>query len=181
MAEFLDIINEHDEVIDVVERSEASRRGLGYRIIFVLFYTPMGDVILQRRHHLKSAGGMFTTTASGHVQSGEGYDETAVKETKEETGVDLEPEQLVDLGKRSYQAQRGMRWAGVYLYEYTGKIEDLVIEQDEGDGFVAVPLDELKLAVEQEREEYSLFTFSEFTEQLITEVERRTTSTSPRD
>ncbi|MBI3889059.1 NUDIX domain-containing protein [Candidatus Saccharibacteria bacterium] len=181
MAEFLDIVNENDEVIDVMERSEASKRGLGYRIIFVLFYTPMGDVILQRRHPLKSAGGMFTTTASGHVESGKSYEETAIKETKEETGVDLEPTQLVDLGKRSYHAQRGMRWAGVYLHEYAGSIEDLTVEENEGDGFVAVPLDELKLAVEQKQKEYTLFAITEFAEQLLSEVERRITPATRHD
>lgn len=176
MPEMLDIVNEYDEVIGVAERSEASLRGLGYRIIYVLFYTAAGEVIFQRRHPSKSFGGMLTTTVSGHVESGDTYDSTAVKETMEETGVHLSIDQLEFLDKRSYQAQRGMRWAAVYLHKFDGTIDELMIEENEGDGFVLVPIEELKRAAAEEHPDYALFMKSEFGRQLINEVAKRTTT-----
>ena len=170
----LDIVNEHDEVIDVVERSEASLRGLGYRIIYVLFYTSAGKVVLQRRHPLKTFGGMLTTTVSGHVESGDTYDETAIKETREETGIELEIDQLEFLGKRSYQAQKGMRWVAVYLHKFDGNIDELTIEENEGDGFVLASIDELRRAATHESPEYKLFVASEFGQRLLDEVAKRT-------
>lgn len=173
MSEMLDIVNEHDEVIGTLERSEVSKRGLGCRIVAVLFYRPNGEVILQRRHHTKSMPGKLTTTVSGHVESGKTYDETAVKETKEETGVRLEIDQFTNLGALYYDSTNGMRWAGIYLHEYHGDLERLVVEENEGAGFVSVPLDTLERAVTEEPSEYTPLVTSGFGKLLLSEVSKR--------
>lgn len=147
MAELLDIVDEQDRIIGQMERAEVHRRGLTCRNVQVFFVTPAGEVILQKRSLAKkSYPGRLTSTASGHVTSGESHLEAAVKETLEETGVRLVATDLHHLGtvhlrdiERPDYISDSMR--GVFTYLFTGDVADLQIEDGEGAGFVAMPFD----------------------------------------
>lgn len=150
MAELLDIVDMQDQVIGQLEREEVHRRGLTCRIVHICFVTPTGDVILQKRSMTKASyPGRLTTTASGHVTSGESYQEAAVKETLEETGIQLTIDDLQYLGtihlrhvERPDYISDAMR--SIFAYRFTGDITDLKVEDGEGAGFVAMPINMLR-------------------------------------
>lgn len=99
MAELLDIVNEKDEVIGQVERDDASGVKHIYRTVFIGFYTSDKRIILQLRSQVKIYNpGKLTTTVSGHVESGYSYDEAAIKEGFEETGVVIDLSKLEKVG-----------------------------------------------------------------------------------
>jgi len=99
MSELLDVVNERDEVTGQAERDEVHRLGLVCRLVYLCFYTSSGDVILQKRSVTKKNDpGKLTAAASGHVAAGQSYLEAAVRETFEETGIQIQPNQLVNLG-----------------------------------------------------------------------------------
>jgi isopentenyldiphosphate isomerase len=88
--EIFDIVNERDEVIGQAPRKEVHATGLWHRAVHVLVFNARGEVFLQKRSMLKdTAKGKWDSSASGHLDSGEDYDACAVREVREELGLDL--------------------------------------------------------------------------------------------
>lgn len=89
--EFFDLVDERDRVIGRATRRAVHARGLRHRAIHVLIFDPQGRVYLQKRSMAKDvAPGVWDSSCSGHVDSGETYDEAAVRELREELGIILE-------------------------------------------------------------------------------------------
>jgi len=98
--EMFDVVNERDEVIDRRPRSEVHRLGLLHRAVHVLVFNARGEVFLQKRSWTKdTCPGLWDSSSSGHVDSGEEYDACAVRELREEIGlvVAQTPERLFKL------------------------------------------------------------------------------------
>ena len=98
--EIFDVVNERDEVIGRQPRSEVHRRGLMHRAVHVLVSNAAGLVFLQKRSMKKDRQpGLWDSSASGHVDSGEDYDACAVRELREEIGLELKevPKRLFKL------------------------------------------------------------------------------------
>jgi isopentenyldiphosphate isomerase len=98
--EIFDVVNERDEVIGRQPRAEVHRRGLMHRAVHVLVFNAAGQVFLQKRSMQKDRQpGVWDSSASGHVDSGEDYDACAVRELREEIGLQLAaaPTQLFKL------------------------------------------------------------------------------------
>jgi len=88
--EVFDIVNERDEVVGQASRAEVHRRGLMHRAVHVLVFNAAGQVFLQKRSLTKDRQpGLWDSSASGHVDAGEGYDACAVRELREEIGLEL--------------------------------------------------------------------------------------------
>ena len=98
--EIFDVVNERDEVIGRNRRSEVHRLGLMHRAVHVLVFNSRGELFLQKRSMKKDRQpGLWDSSASGHVDSGEEYDACAVREVREELGVSLSapPQRLFKL------------------------------------------------------------------------------------
>jgi isopentenyl-diphosphate delta-isomerase type 1 len=88
--EIFDIVNERDEVIGHKPRSEVHAQGLLHRAVHVLVFNSRGEIFLQKRAMKKDRQpGVWDSSCSGHVDSGEDYDETALRELGEELGLRL--------------------------------------------------------------------------------------------
>ena len=86
--EIFDVVNDRDEVIDRLPRREVHRLGLKHRAVHVLVFNSRGEVFLQKRSLKKdTAAGLWDSSASGHLDSGEDYDACAVRELREEIGL----------------------------------------------------------------------------------------------
>src|SRR5215831_4527539 len=98
--EIFDVVNERDEVIDHRPRSEVHRLGLMHRATHVLVFNSKGQVFLQKRSMKKDRQpGLWDSSASGHLDQGEGYDACAIREVREELGLELKgaPQRLFKL------------------------------------------------------------------------------------
>lgn len=85
--EIFDVVNEQDEVIGRETRREVHRLGLMHRAVHVLVFNAAGNVFLQKRSMKKDRQpGVWDSSASGHVDTGEDYDACAVRELREELG-----------------------------------------------------------------------------------------------
>ena len=88
--EIFDVVNERDEVIDRKPRSEVHRLGLMHRAVHVLVFNQRGHIFLQKRSMSKDRQpGLWDSSASGHLDTGETYDACAVRELREELGLSL--------------------------------------------------------------------------------------------
>jgi isopentenyldiphosphate isomerase len=88
--ELFDVVNERDEVIGRQTRSEVHRLGLMHRSAHVLVFNAAGQVFLQKRSMMKDRQpGVWDSSTSGHVDAGEDYDACAVRELREEIGLEM--------------------------------------------------------------------------------------------
>lgn len=91
--EFLDVVNENDEVVSSVSREDVYEKSLRHRIAHVVVFNDNGEMLLQfRSKNVSFCPNHWVTSAGGHVQAGESYMEAAKREYMEELGVvsDLE-------------------------------------------------------------------------------------------
>jgi isopentenyldiphosphate isomerase len=90
---FLEVVNENDEVVGTESRESIHQKGLFHREVHVLFYTPKGEIIFQHRAKDKDMyPDLLDATVGGHVEIGDSYEATAIKEAAEETGIRVNQE-----------------------------------------------------------------------------------------
>ena len=121
--ELLDVVNEQDAVIDRRPRHEVHRLGLKHRAVHVLVFNALGEVFLQKRSMKKdTAPGLWDSSASGHVDSGEEYDACAARELREEIGLEAAkpPGRLF---KIHAHPETGWEFCWVYRCESEGPFE----------------------------------------------------------
>jgi len=137
--EQLEVINEDDEVIGLESRETIHQKGLLHREIHVWFITPNREIIFQHRAKNKDTyPDKLDATVGGHVEPGVSYEETAVKECEEETGVKLD---LLNLRL-------------VYVYLFDDNISDLRVEEGKAIGFEAWRIDSLPSLSKQDQERF---------------------------
>jgi isopentenyldiphosphate isomerase len=145
--EIFDVVNDRDEVIDKATRSDVHRRGLMHRATHVLVFNSKGEVFLQKRSLKKDRQpGLWDSSASGHVDSGEEYDACAVRELREELGLDVRTP-LQRLFKLGASAETDQEHVWVYRCEAEGPFQLNAEEIERGDWFTVeeVTLDGRKI------------------------------------
>ena len=92
MVEWFDVVDEKDKVIGKATRDEChSNPKLMHRVVYILIFNSKGELLLQKRSMKKDMSpGKWTSSASGHVDSGDNYTDAAKRELKEELGIELE-------------------------------------------------------------------------------------------
>ncbi|HVU33069.1 MAG TPA: NUDIX domain-containing protein [Opitutaceae bacterium] len=120
--EWFDVVNERDEVISRATRREVHATGLWHRAVHVLVFDADGRVFLQKRSMLKDLSpGLWDSSCSGHLDSGEDYDAAAIRELGEEIGVrPIEPP--VRWFRLTACEETGWEFVWVYRMRYTGPI-----------------------------------------------------------
>jgi len=94
--ELFDIVDDQDQVIGQLARSEVHRRKLLHRAVSIFVFNSRGQLLLQLRSATKDEYPLcYTSSASGHVSAGETYDETAPRELQEELGLTSPIERLM--------------------------------------------------------------------------------------
>lgn len=87
--EIFDVVDEDDNVVGQARRGEVHKdKNLLHRSIGVAVFNHRGELFLQQRSATKDTYPLcWTISCSGHVNSGESYDETVRRELKEELGI----------------------------------------------------------------------------------------------
>ena len=138
--QLVDIVDENDVVIDVVSREAAHKKRLPHRVVNIWFFNNNEEVLMQKNAADKRHdAGSLSETVGGHVDAGETYDEAAIRETKEETGLELRLDDLVPVAVQTLtekDKKNGMTHGRkVYAYTFLGNKEDLRGSEDEVAGF----------------------------------------------
>ena len=89
--EMFDVVDENDNVLHPLSRSEIHKRHLRHRAIHIFWLNSAGELCLQRRSYAKdNSPGYLSSSCAGHVDSGENYIQAAVREFREELGISIE-------------------------------------------------------------------------------------------
>lgn len=112
--EWFDVVNSDDRVIGRALRSEVHRRGLLHRAVHLLVENAIGQIFLQKRSQWKDTSpGLWDSSASGHVDSGEDYLQAVLREAYEELGLVLQqsPQEIL---RDAACAETGNEFVRVY-------------------------------------------------------------------
>ena len=133
--ELLSVVDENDCIIDTCARHIIHATGLRHRAVHILVFNDQGQLFLQKRSMKKDLnGGLWDTSAAGHVDAYEGYDSSAVRELEEELGVSI-VHALEPLFKLPATEAIGMEFIQVYRCIHNGPFILAADEIDDGDWF----------------------------------------------
>ncbi len=134
-TELLSVVDENDNIIDTCPRHIIHATGLRHRAVHILVFNAQGQLFLQKRSMKKDLnGGLWDTSAAGHVDADEDYDISAVREITEELGISI-ADALEPLFKLSATPAIGMEFIQVYRCLHNGPFNLAADEIDEGGWF----------------------------------------------
>ncbi len=117
--------------------------------------------MFQKRSRTKETyPGLLDISIGGHVDLGENYEETAIKELEEESGISVNKNDLVFIKKtrsKSFDKRTGKTnntYRAIYSYKYDGDVRDLKIEEGEADSLEFWSLDEILNLKEEDKEKF---------------------------
>lgn len=136
--DLLPVVNERDEVIGEATRREIHLRKLLHRAVHIVVLNQSDQVVLQKRSMMKdSHPGWWDISVGGHVDAGEEYDAAAVRELREELGLEGEPREVA---RRPATESSG--WEFVRVYEFVTPSEPMP-DVSEIDELVWISVEEL--------------------------------------
>ena len=158
--EFLDVINDDDEVIGVRSRQDIHNLGLLHREVHVWLFDKDRNIYFQKSPAHKTSAGLMDASVGGHVDKGEEYLPAAIRETKEESGLSILADDLIFLVKFRGISEHKIKKKinnfsrAIYIYKYPIADEQLKADPRETDGFHKFSLDFL---LKMSKEEALLF------------------------
>ena len=100
MAEYVARVDDYDNIIEIVTREDAGKYGYNVRIAAVLVFNDNNEILLPKvSSKKKKDAGKWSYSAAGHVDAGEDYPTAALRELKEELGIDGEIEDYIGLSR----------------------------------------------------------------------------------
>lgn len=88
--ELFDIVDRNDQVIGTTDKKTAHELGQLHRVSAVYVFNQAGELYVQ----VHGTDGKWDHSVGGHVSKGETYSQAAVREAKEELGIDQPLEEL---------------------------------------------------------------------------------------
>lgn len=129
MAELWDLYDLHRDLTGETWKRgtrEPIPKGRYHIIVSVWTVTPSGKILITQRHPSKSFGGLWENTG-GAVIAGETSEQAAVRELKEETGIDPGNQKLIFLGDVWHAGYV----VDAYLYKADIELSELELQADE--------------------------------------------------
>lgn len=130
--ELLYEVDQNDGVIGPRSRREIHNMNLLHRAVHILVLNPMGQLYVQKRAPTKDRNpDLWDTSAAGHVDFGETYEEAAIRELEEELGIFGAPT-LRRLFKLNPEAETGWEFVETYEITHSGEMNPNPLEITDG-------------------------------------------------
>src|SRR6266513_5116890 len=118
--ESFSIVDEYDRVIGSAPRGQVHANNLLHRAVHMLIFNSAGEVFLQMRSRSKDRHPLaWDSSAAGHVNAGEEYDQSATRELGEELGIDIP---LVRVAKLPASERTGYEFICLYRGSFNGEL-----------------------------------------------------------
>ncbi len=144
------VVDAQDRVVGSESRARVHVNNLRHRAVHVLIFNRRGEVFLQKRSIWKDTQpGKWDSSAAGHVDAGESYEESARRELREEIGIECAMERI---GKLPCSAATGWEFIEVFRGMHEGPFRFAAMELETGAFF---PLNQIRSWLERSPEDFS--------------------------
>ena len=159
------------EYIDVIDKdtcektgiskplSEIHKNGDWHNTIHAWLINAKNEILIQRRSRNKvNFPNCWDVTVGGHISSGEDAISGAIREIKEEIGVDVTPDELEMIGKTSHEVDLANETyfdnekINVYVVKNDFKISQFKMQEEEVEELRWIPMLEFKKWVDEKRD-----------------------------
>lgn len=156
--EYFDVLDEKGKKTGMIKpRNEVHRDGDWHRTIHVWIFNENGDILLQRRSQTKDSNpGKLDLSCGGHLSAGDDSITGAIRELKEELGIDVissELKYITTIQKRTKYSDTHINseFADVYFLNTTKTINDLKFQEEEITEIMFVPYEKFKQMVKNKQ------------------------------
>ena len=128
--EIFDVVDADDVVTGTASRGDVHAQRLVHRAVHVFVFNKRGDLLLQKRSRLKDmCPGLWDSSVSGHLDTGEAYDAAAMRELEEEMGIvpETPPEEIARIAPG---AETGWEHVRLYRARHDGALRYPAAEVD---------------------------------------------------
>ena len=151
----MDKVDERDNLIGTTTKDEAHKLGYAHRVAAVFVFNDEGKLLVQ----LRKKDGLLDHSAAGHIDLGEGYDEAARRELKEELGI-TPPLKKLGIFYADERLPRREDRVVHYFGLYETKVDKLsadtmVLEDSEVVKIIPMTLEEILKSMEEEPFKYT--------------------------
>jgi 16S rRNA (adenine1518-N6/adenine1519-N6)-dimethyltransferase len=144
------VVDAQDRVIGFESRDLVHVNNLRHRAVHVLIFNQRGEIFLQKRSIWKDTHpGKWDSSAAGHVDPRESYEESARRELREEIGIECPLEKI---GKLPCSAATGWEFIEVFRGRHEGPFRLAPMELETGAFF---PVDKIRAWLQRSPEEFS--------------------------
>lgn len=151
MDELIDILDENGNYTGkTCLKSEAHKYGYFHPTVHIWIYTSDKKILLQKRAANKKVfPGLWDISVAGHIAAGEKIETAAIREIKEEIGLNVSHSKLHKIGTRKHQINHANgiidnEFHHVFITELTIDMNELTIQKEEVDEIKLFDLDTLK-------------------------------------
>jgi len=153
--EYFDVLNENgNKTGEVKLRGEVHRDGDWHKAVRIWVINDDGELIMQKRSSKRESNpNMWIETTSGHIDAGDTSINAAVRELKEEIGLDVQEEELEYLFTvKESSIHNGNfidnEFVDIYLLNKDVDISILVLQEEEVSGIRKIQYKELEKMVD---------------------------------
>ncbi len=154
MEEFFDILDEQgNKTGEIKARSEVHRDGDWHKAVHIWIVNDKNEILLQKRSPNKdSHPNMWDISSAGHLTAGDDSLSGAIREIKEELGVDILPSQFELIGIRKSSSKPKVTFINnefndVYLLRLSLDLDKIVLQEDEVSEVKYIPIDKFKYMI----------------------------------
>jgi len=134
--EILDIVDENNNFTgEKLDRKVVHEKGLWHREVSVYIINENNEILVQKRAATKKLCPNKWALCEGHIDSGEDEMSAAIREVKEEVGLNINKEDLISIGiEKSSKIREKIinnKFKYIYLVKTNTKLEDYKIQYEE--------------------------------------------------
>lgn len=152
--EYIDIFDDNNNPIgEVKEKTQAHEDGNFHRTAHIWIMNDKKLLLQKRSATKKSHPNCWDISGAGHIMAGESVIDGAIRELKEELGIEVEEKDLQYIATiRSTKNPKNMEFQYVYLLNCNREIEEYIFEDNEVSEVKYVYYEELEKMVEHKAE-----------------------------
>ena len=155
MDELIDILNNKGEFTGITAlKSEAHKNGWYHATVHVWFYTDKKQILLQQRASTKKVfPSLWDVSVAGHIGVGESIIDSAIRESKEEIGIEISKKQLIKVGERMDKIvhPNGIldnEFKHIFICKLLKQIDELTFQKEEVDDIRLFSFDEIQQSID---------------------------------
>ena len=137
-----ELIDENGQITGRVEtRKEVHKKGLWHKVIIVAIIDENGNILMQQRADNKETNpGKWDISTAGHIESGQTSRKAAIREIKEELGIDINEDELIYIDTYKKQSKLKENYYSNHFFDF------YIIKMKE------IPLDKIKMQKSEVKE-----------------------------